>query len=293
MKPLILLLLVAVSAPVAAQSTPDWGGRARGDTLVTITGVAGLKVHGWIVARDEHTLVVRAVGGQERRLRREAVASIEPARGRVESGVFRRDDMSYSRLLYAPSGRPLRGGEGCVALHAITFPSIAYGITDNFSVLGGMTYIPDLDNAQMLYVMPSIGVRLEEGFEASFGALYVRFKGESGGIAYASAALGHPEMSLTAGVGYPYAGEGDRLSDVTIVGIGATVRVTKRTALVSENWFFLDGTDGTQIYSGGLRTFPSFLPGLSYDLGFIAIIDRSAGLALPLPWASATYSFGQ
>ena len=47
-------------------------------------------------------------------------------------------DPSYSRLMLAPTGRPLAEGDGYLSDHYVLFPAVAYGITDNVSLLGGI-----------------------------------------------------------------------------------------------------------------------------------------------------------
>ncbi len=294
MKQLGLFLLFAMVVPLSArgqfssaESTPDWGSRARGDTLVALSRIAGPTLHGWIVREDEDAYTVLTPNGSEMRVVRGWVISVKPARGRIVGRRFWRNDPNYARLLYAPSGRPLRQWEGNLAVHFAIFPSVAFGITDNVSVLAGGSLLADY-----LFIVPSVGFSFSEGLAASVGAFYIRNPAESGGIAYGAVAFGPPHASITVGAGYPYAGKGRHFTDTKIVGFGLKIRVAKKVALVSENWFLVHNRLGMQFLSGAVRVFPEFLEGLSIDLGLLVIRDQT-GKDLWLPWATATYSFGQ
>src|SRR5687768_16544543 len=62
------------------------------------------------------------------RLKDGSTATGTVVRGEEEPRVT--DD---TRLFLAPTGRPLRGGEGYFSDHWIFFPGLAYGVSDNFT----------------------------------------------------------------------------------------------------------------------------------------------------------------
>ena len=63
--------------------------------------------------------------------------------------------------MFAPSGRPLRKGDGYFSDHYVIFPGFAYGVTDNLSVSGGVSIVPGLGlDEQVLYLSSSVGWRL-------------------------------------------------------------------------------------------------------------------------------------
>jgi hypothetical protein len=43
------------------------------------------------------------------------------------------DDPNYSRLLFAPTGRPLKKGDGYFSDYEVLFPGLAVGLTDHVS----------------------------------------------------------------------------------------------------------------------------------------------------------------
>ena len=52
------------------------------------------------------------------------------------------DDPNYSRLMFAPTGRPLRRATATVSDHELVFPGFAVGLTDNLSLAGGVSVDP-------------------------------------------------------------------------------------------------------------------------------------------------------
>ena len=195
-----------------------------------------------------------------------------------------------TRLFLAPTGRPLRGGEGYFSDHWVFFPGVAYGVTDNFTLAGGVSLIPGIGlDEQAMYFTPKAGVRLSDRAAVSAGALFARV-GDSDDtlkIGYAVTTFGSSEHSLTAGVGFGQAGDSDT---EPMLMVGGSTRLSKRIALMTENWFFPSGD--FQLLSGGLR----FRGGrLTVDFAFLTSPDafEDDGLeGIPLiPWLSFSYHF--
>src|SRR5262245_9767297 len=81
-------------------------------------------------------------------------------------------DPNYSRLLFAPTGRPLKKGDGYFSDYELVFPGVAVGVTDNFSIAGGVSIIPGLRlDRQVLYVSPRLGWNIGEKAAVSVGAI--------------------------------------------------------------------------------------------------------------------------
>jgi len=194
-----------------------------------------------------------------------------------------------TRLFLAPTGRPLRGGEGYFSDHWVFFPGVAYGVTDNFTLAGGVSLIPGIGlDEQAMYFTPKAGVRLSDRAAVSVGALFARVgdDDETLKIGYAVTTFGTADHSLTAGVGFGQAGDSET---EPMLMVGGSTRLSKRIALMTENWFFPSGD--FQLLSGGLR----FRGGrLTVDLAFLTSPDAFDDLdGVPLvPWLSFSYHFG-
>jgi hypothetical protein len=143
------------------------------DSLVSVELRDGTILRGTIVEQDETIMVFLTIGGAEVRMLRASIVSIRPIRGRVVDGVFQRFDPNYSRLLFAPTGRPLRKGDAYFSDFYVFFPGVAYGISDHLSIMGGMSIIPGISLTQQLfYIAPRLGWRPSDNVAVSVGALY-------------------------------------------------------------------------------------------------------------------------
>ena len=198
----------------------------------------------------------------------------------IRKGEFWFPNPNITRLFFAPTARMLKQGKGYFADYYLFFPGFAYGITDRFTLGGGLSIFPTVDiNDQLFFVAPKFGLVQEKTFSLALGALLVRIPRyeddasqddpDVAGILYGVTTFGQPDASLTAGLGYGFV-EGN-LADRPMVMIGGEKRLTRRTAFVTENWIF-PGIDEPLI-SYGIRFFGKRL---SVDLGLINVIGDEA-----------------
>jgi hypothetical protein len=224
-----------------------------------------------------------------------SIISIKKLRGRMVEGRLYRFDPNYSRLLFAPTGRPLRKGEGYFFDTYVFFPGIAWGLTDNFSLMAGMSVVPGVDiGDQLKYLAPRIGFQTSDEMAVSFGALYATVEGDAAGIAFAVATTGQPDKSFTAGLGLGYTkaeGADFEFGDHPVILLGGNIRLSNSTALVSENWLITGGDFkfGEQPFALAIRFFGERL---AADVGAI-LIGEVIEEGFPIPWLSFTYNFGR
>jgi hypothetical protein len=204
-------------------------------------------------------------------------------------------DPNYSRLMYAPTGRPLRKGDGYFSDYELLFPGVAYGITDNVSLAGGFSVIPGLGfDEQLFYISPKLGFELGDRASVAVGGLFAGAGGGDGDggsatIGFAVGTFGSPRKSLTLGIGIGDTSE--EYSDaVPIVMVGGNATVSRHVALVGETWLFLndDFRLSEQPFGVAVRLFGDRL---SADVGVI-LVGELLEEGFPLPWLSVTYHFG-
>ena len=283
---IFLLLPVRTSAQAEAQS----------DSLVSVALNDGTTMQGRIIQEREDTITIVTLGGLEVKIPRSSVVSIEPIRGRVVGGRLYRTDPNYSRLLLSPTGRPLHKGDGYFSDFWVFFPGVAYGLTENVSMLAGMTILPGLGlDEQLYYVAPRIGTRASDNVAVSAGALYMTLltEGISGGIVFGVATFGQEDKSFTAGLGLPYLKEEGRdfaFAENPILMLGGNVRLGNSIALVTENWLILgDGFDlGEQPFTLALRFIGERI---AVDAG-VLVVGSILDEGFPVPLLSFTYNFG-
>lgn len=297
--PVFVAVLTWGLAPATAR-----GADGEPDGVVAVDLKDGSRLLGEIVSRDEETLTLQLSGGTALRVPRTSVASVEPC---ARPEPLERSDPNATRLLFTPTGRPLPRGGGYFSDHYVVFPGFAYGVSDHFSLGGGISTVPGLGlGEQLYYVAPRLAWQASPKLAISTGTLYAAGGGSDEALAlvYGVVTLGAPARSFSAGlaVGGTREAEWEWTGDATthrrrwhwrsapILMLGGSLQLSPRVGLVSENWLFLgERFDLAQqpfalaLRLGGNR--------LSADVGFVvvpAVLDEG----VPLPWLSITYHFG-
>jgi hypothetical protein len=273
---------------------------------VTVILKDGGRLVGTIVTEDEAAITLRTTSGMELKLLRDAIASVEPARVAANGAPPPPPpDPNETRLMFAPTGRPLGKGDGYFSDHYVLFPGFAYGLTGNLSLSGGVSTIPSLGlDEQVYYVSTQLGWRLSPKAALSFGGLYAAGAEEEldAGVLYGITSLGRPDRSLTLGFGLVstreeearldprgrYLGSTQRWRSEPVVMVGGTLRVGRRASLVTESWLFLDKPLSEQPFGLALRLFADRI---SVDVGFV-FVPQVIDEGFPIPWLSFSYHFG-
>lgn len=194
-----------------------------------------------------------------------------------------------TRLYFAPTGRQLKKGDGYFSDYYIFFPGFAYGITDRITMGGGMSIFPGLNiDEQVFYVTPKFGIKNSESLNIAAGALLMRFPNDESdnsliGIFYGVTTFGSTNSSLTVGFGLGFV---DReFSNKPMIMLGGEHRITRRLALVSENWIIPGAEDPAVSY--GVRFFNEKL---SVDLALVNILGREA-IFPGIPYLDFVFNF--
>ena len=189
-----------------------------------------------------------------------------------------------TRLFFAPKARTLKKGTGYFSVYYLFFPGFSLGISDRFTLGGGFSIFPNVAvNEQLFFIAPKIGLIQDRTFQFSTGALLVRVPDgdEVVGILYGVVTLGEPESSATLGLGYGFA-DGE-LADRPMVMVGGEQRMSRHTALVTENWI-IPGSENP-VVSGGLRFFGRRL---SVDFAVVTTLEDNPVF---LPYVDFVYRF--
>ena len=264
---------------------------AAADTVREIELADGSRIYGRVVEDAGGRLVVETVGGVRMELAREQVRSMRPVAGRVVGGALWPEDPHASRLFFGPTARAIPQGEGYLGVYELFFPFVSYGLTDRLTISGGTPIIPDAIG-EIFYLAPKLEVLRTTGASAAVGVLAVfatqnAFDG-SVGLLYAVGTLGEPDRAVSFGATVPFyaaSGESDIGRD-PIFMVGGEARLTRRTKLLTENYFAAGETGG--VVSGGVRFFGERL---SADFGVAAFLgDDNSFCCIPL--VNFVYSFG-
>jgi len=209
----------------------------------------------------------------------------------IRGGKFWFTNPNATRLFIGPTGRMLKKGKGYFADSYLFFPSIAYGISNNFTIGGGMSLIPGIaiDN-QIFYFTPKIGIAATKNLNFAVGTLIIKIPGFDDddetplvGMLNFVGTYGSTNSSITFGLGYGFA-DGE-LANKPMIILGGEHRIGSRLALVAENWL-LPGVDEPMI-SYGMRFFGEKI---SVDLAFLNMLGDN--MIFPgIPYVDFVFNF--
>ena len=201
----------------------------------------------------------------------------------LKDGKYWFPNPNCSRLFFAPTGRMLKQGEGYFADYFIFFPTVTFGITDNFTLGGGFSILPGADlDEQILLLTPKVGIKTSIKMDLAIGALIVKLpESTSAGILYGVSTFGSLDKSVTFGLGYGYFE--DELADKPVIVAGGEYRTSRNISLVTENWLVPE--KDTPILSFGLRFFGEKL---SADFALIFPLEDEV---ITFPYIDFVYKF--
>ncbi len=277
---IILITLIVISCPESTFAQQD----TTEIEMVQLELTDGSNIVGNIIEEDENTILIRTLSNLEIRVPKGNIAERNIIKGQIEEGEFWHGDPNQTRMFFAPTGKALKQGEGYFSVYEIFFPFIAVGVTDWFTLAGGMTLIPGAES-QAFYIAPKFTPVQMPNFDASIGVIFlvVPESDDGVGIAYGVATYGTEKATLTLGLGFGFSG-GD-FADKPIIVIGGEVRVSKSVKLISENWLVLSGD--VDLISFGVRFFGE---NLAADFGLITSTEAGDGFPF-FPWLGFAYNF--
>ena len=271
----LLLLLLPVFHLSVFASVPDKDLVVADSTMIqSITLKDGSVLIGRIIQAESNTIEFKTAMG----VLTIPILDIEEIETQsfdtAMSGKYWFVNPNTTRLFFAPTARMLKRGKGYFSDYYIFFPGFAVGLTDNITIGAGCSVLPGVSiNDQIFFFTPKIGISASKKFSLAAGALIIKFPNVEDldipllGILYGVSTLGSPNASFTLGLGYGFAGS--ELADSPIAVIGGESRISRRVALVSENWI-IPGADYPLI-SYGVRFFG---PKISVDLAFWTILGE-------------------
>ncbi len=203
-----------------------------------------------------------------------------------------------TRYFFAPSAFCLKEGEGYYQNTYLFLNSFNVGLSDHFTIGGGLEFISTFASAisgqggPILYLTPKVGFEVAPKVNVGAGMLYFSIPSfindnsrSGGGIFYGLGTFGNTNNNLTTGFGWGYFRRD--IGSSPFVTISGMKRISRKTALVSENWF-IPGNDYYGIYSYGFRFFGEKL---AVDLGFINNSDIATALLIGIPYVDFVVKF--
>jgi hypothetical protein len=275
-----LLLLIGRVAPAQQQPRLPPVDSAR---VVTLRLTDGTELVGRVVAASDSSVALVTPAGLQVKVPRTALVSWHARAGAIVRGRLVQEDPNVSRLFFAPTARTLPAGDGYFGDYYLFFPVVAYGVTDRFTISGGMSLIPAVSLGDQLYfIAPKVGLVRTPSLGLAVGVLYggaaLASEGASGGVAYAAGTLGSEDHAITVGLGWPFVvGQGGTTSPWGM--LGAETRLSDRLKLLAELWKLPAADEIPGVF--GLRFFGERM---AVDFGLIHVLGADMGNWPFIPW---------
>lgn len=210
-----------------------------------------------------------------------------------KDGEYWEENPNATRHFFSPAGFGLRKGEGYYQNIWIIFNSVNYGITDNFSIGGGLEAFSTLAGRPAFFITPKFSIPVAENFHTGVGAIYflipwIDDDPLSLGILYGVGTFGSRDKNLTLGLGYGFAN--GEFAQYPTFNLSGMLRIGKNWSLVSENWFLSTEDQVVDILSIGAR-----LIRRSFSMDFAIVTNSdiiSESLILGLPLIGIVLPFG-
>jgi len=280
------LFLLILTLSVKSQTTND-------TTLVNIETVDGNEFIGQIVIEDSLKIVIKTeklgeISIFRSDIKRQEILEVQ----QIKEGKYWFPNPQSTRYFWSPNGYGLKKGEGYYQNIWVLWNQFAYGLSDNFSIGGGIiplflfggTPTPVFITAKF-----SIPV-VENKFNLGAGAIAGTILGEEEtgfGILYGISTFGTPDNNVTFGLGYGFAG-GEWASSPMINIIGM-FRISSRGYFITENYYINAGGENVVLITLGGRR---IIKKAALDYGLVIPI-ADIGQFVAIPWLGFTVPFGK
>ncbi|MEY4991435.1 MAG: hypothetical protein RI948_301 [Bacteroidota bacterium] len=248
---------------------------------------------GFILFKDSNVLVMKTTSIPRLEIPMEKVRSCEVMEHTtLKDGAYWFGNPHATRYLFGPSAINLKKREKYYQNTWLFLNSFNIGITDHFSIGGSIEMISTTlslatgNFSPTILITPKIGYQLADKVHAGGGVLYANILGEqSAGIAYGITTYGTYDNNITGGLGWGFIN--GSFSSRPIITFSGMKRVSRKLALVSENWL-IPSSSYYGIYSYGIRFFSEKM---AVDLALVNNPDIASLLKIGIPFASYTLKF--
>ncbi len=230
---------------------------------VLIKMINGDEFKGEMVSKSAETIVLKTVNGEVHLL----VANIKTIEDDTYIGKFPFSNPHDTRYFFGPSAIAVKKGKGYYQNIFVTGNFVNYGLTDHFSIGGGLEFISTLSGMPIWFFTPKVAYDLSEKTHVGGGIFMAGFAAEgTATLAYGVFTRGDSDSNFSLGLGYGLVGS--ELSSSPALMLAGMHRISKGIALMTENYAipgqFYFGIHGIRMLSknnsfdlGGM-----FLPGL-------------------------------
>lgn len=235
----LLFLALVFSSPAHAQVTDS--------TLIQIETNDGNEFVGKIVAEDSIKIVLKTDNLGEITIKQSDVKSrtiVEVQQ--IKDGKLWFANPQSTRYFWAPNAYGLKKGEGYYQNIYVFWNQFSFGISDNFSIGGGIIPLFLFGEATPVFITPKISIPIQKNkFSIGAGALLGTIIGDDSGVyglLYGITTFGSPDNNVSLGLAYGFTGQD--WANSPLINISGLFRISKRGYLITEN-YYVNSEDGS------------------------------------------------
>ncbi len=282
---ILFLMLFSLIKLVNAQNTGD-------TTLVKIETTDGNEFMGQVVNEDDNKIVIKTEKLGEITIPKTDIKRRETVQvQQIKEGKYWFPNPQSTRYFWSPNGYGLKKGEGYYQNIWVLWNQFSYGVTDYFSVGGGIIPLFLFGGAPTpVFATMKFSIPVEENkVNIAAGAIAGTILGESEtgfGIVYGLSTFGSPDANVTFGLGYGFAG--GEWAKAPMVNFNGMFRVSSRGYFITENYLLSGGGETILLISLGGR---SIIKKAALDYGLVFPV-ADIGQFIAIPWLGFTIPFG-
>lgn len=288
----LFLNLFLLQLPVFAQ---DEHTEQEGDIeYFLIQTKDGNEYSGIILSEDEHQVVLKTENLGTITLLRSQIVWIRQLDSPSQvKGQYWFANPQATRYFWIPNGYGLKKGESYYQNVWIFFNQVSTGITDNFSMGGGMVPLFLFAGAQTpVWITPKVSFPIvKDKVNVGAGALAGTILGSENsgfGLLYGLSTFGSRDKNVTLGLGWAYAA--GEIGNVPTISVAGMFRTGPRGYLLTENYFIGAGGETIGLLSFGGRR---IINRISIDFGLFLPWIGDMDSFIALPWLGLNIPFGK
>ncbi len=284
-----VFLLLSVILPYSgiAQNEPD-------SILYQIETIDGNEFIGNILEQDSAKIVLETESMGTLNIPKSSIKRISQVlEKQIIDGKYWFENPQSTRYFWSPNGYGLKKGEGYYQNVWVLFNQFAVGVTDFFSLGGGIVPLFLFAGAPTpVWFTPKFSIPVvKEKFNIGAGALIGTVLGEDNagfGILYGLTTFGSRDKNISIGLGYGYAG--GNFANSPMININGMVRTGSKGYFLTENYYIPAGEDFIVLISLGGRR---IIKRSGLDFGLFLPFASDLDQFIAIPWLGITIPFGK
>ena len=249
---------------------------------------------GRIIYEDNDRLLLKTDKLGELALRKMDIRKINQVSiDKIKKGIYWFENPQSTRYFWTPNGYGLKKGEGYYQNIWVLFNQFSIGITDNFSVGGGL--IPLFlfrAGSTPVWITPKVSIPIrKDKLNIGVGGLFAEVLGESEtgfGIVYGLTTFGSRDQNITLGLGYGYAA--GAWAKTPTITLSSMIRTGQRGYFLTENYYISTGDSHLALLSIGGRR---IINKAGLDFGVFIPVNNNIDKLVAIPWLGITVPFGR